>query len=116
MKKVRFFMVLLFSLTRAVTVSAEEVKTGHLAGKWITKQNGPMVKGLVYLFNAEYGPPPSPDKYWRIPDEIADVDTNGQFSAEVLAGRYYLGMVKRISGKGIGPPADGDFFFFATEK
>lgn len=103
-------------LTMAVTVSAEEVKNGTLTGKWITKQSGPMAQGFVYLFNTASGPPPSPNRYWRIPDEIVDVDKDGRFSAGLLPGKYYLGMVKRVTGKGIGPPADGDFYFFSSEN
>lgn len=116
MKRFVCLCVVMSLLTTGVAVSAEEAKVGHFTGKWVAKETGPMAGGLAYFFNVESGPPPSPNKYWRIPDEIADVDESGRFSAELVAGKYNFGLIKRASKKGIGPPENGDQIFFSTAQ
>ena len=37
-----------------------------------TNENGD-VCGKVFFFRADAGPPPANDKYWRVPDKIADI-------------------------------------------
>src|SRR6266702_5744824 len=100
----------------ASAVSAEEAMTGRISGKWISSGKEPMAGGLVYFFNGASGPRPSPDSYWRVPDEVANIDTEGRFSVELVAGNYYLGAIKRIKGNELGPPLDGDFFFFSRDE
>jgi hypothetical protein len=108
--------MLLLLLVGAVTVSAEDVPKGAITGKWITKKNGPMAGGRVLLFNEASGPPPIPDRYWRVPDEMVNIGHDGAFTAELAPGDYYLGTMKRLQGDEIGPPHDGDFFFFSRDN
>lgn len=110
-------LVALYLLLFATAVCfAEEVKQGSITGKWITKENGPMVGAQVLLFNLAVGPPPSSDKYLRVPDVTATIDSDGSFSALVAAGRYYLVMRKHNDGSTIGPPQDGDMQYYSRDK
>lgn len=68
--------------------------------------------GLVFLFDAAQGPPPSRDKYWRVPDIIETLDKDGAFSIEVPSGTYYFIATKRDVDSEMGPPQDGDYFYF----
>ncbi len=95
------------------TVSAEELNTGTLIGKAMIKDGQPMANGVVYFFNDASGPPPSDDRYWRVPDEIITIDAEGNFTAKLVEGKYYVGAIKRLksaSGQEVGPPQQGDLF------
>ncbi len=93
----------------------EGVKTGTLAGQFLTTTGVPLAGGMVYLFNDAVGPPPSRDKYWRVPDFMDTLDGDGKFSLTVPQGKYYLGATKRVSGKSIGPPQEGDLFAISAD-
>ena len=68
-------------------------------------------KGWVaYFFNAETGPPPDLDKYRRIPDENVPIGDDGRFTTDLAEGGYYVAIVKRLSGRTVGPPEPGDYF------
>ncbi len=95
---------------------AQEVKTGTISGQIMTQGGAPMSEGMVFFFNAASGPPPSRQKYWRIPDSMANTDANGKFSAELRPGKYYLGAKKGASLKDIGPPRDGDLFYASEDE
>ena len=70
MKQTRIFVLFLLMFIMAATVGAEERKTGFLSGRLMIKNGEPLVGGMAFLFNHAAGPPPSPEKYWRVPDEI----------------------------------------------
>lgn len=109
-------VILIFLFTIGI-VSAQEIKKGRISGKLMIKDGGPMGESLVHFFNAETGPIPDPDKYWRVPDFITDIKENGEFTTELNEGKYYIGAIKRISGKKeVGPPMIGDFFFISQDK
>jgi hypothetical protein len=74
------------------------------------KGGAPLEGGLAFFFNKASGPPPLPDKYWRVPDEIAELDADGRFATELLEGTYYLGAIKRMASKDVGPPNEGDLY------
>lgn len=108
--KFLFAMVLTIFLMCAAA-SAQDVKIGTLTGQIMIKGNGPMAGGLVFVFNDASGPPPSVDKYWRVPDNVVKINAEGKFSADLPAGKYYLGAKKAMAGKDIGPPQEGDLFY-----
>lgn len=91
-------------------------KVGTLSGQLMIKDDGPMGEGMVFLYNAETGPPPSRDKYWRVPDFVAEIDAKGRFNVELLEGKYCLGAIKRLAAKQIGPPAEGDYFLISRDE
>jgi hypothetical protein len=90
---------------------AREIKTGFVTGQFMIRDNGPLANGQAFFFNDATGPAPSETKYWRVPDHVAALDGNGRFSVELPSGKYYIGGIKRLSGKQhIGPPEEGDLF------
>ena len=113
MRKTALLICLLFSLILTTgVVFAEEAKTGVISGQMMLKDGGPMTGGIVSLFNETSGPPPDPEKYWRVPDHIVKLDNNGRFTAEVVEGHYYIGAIKRKDGiVDSGPPQEGDYLF-----
>ncbi len=96
--------------TVAGVVSTDTVNTGTMTGRIMLKQGGPMAEGTVFLFNRASGPPPLHGKYARVPDEIADTDSEGRFTVQLPEGAYYIGAIKRKSKDKYGPPQEGDIF------
>ncbi len=76
----------------------------------------PMVNGVVLLYNKEFGPPPHPYKYWRIPDLISGTDKNGKFSMVVTEGTYFLMIAQKKPDGEIGPPKEKEFLYFHGDK
>jgi hypothetical protein len=91
------------------------LKTGTLSGQILTKGGVPLAGGMVHLFNDAAGPPPSQDKYWRVPDFMQALDSDGKFTVVLPEGKYYLGAIKRESGKTVGPPREGDLFYISAD-
>lgn len=114
-KKSVLYGLLLVLFVTTVCFAAEG-KQGVIAGKWITKSNGPLTDAQVLLFNAAVGPPPARDKYLRVPDVITTIDSDGKFSVPVAAGKYYLVMRKRMGEGTVGPPREGDLQFYSRDK
>src|SRR5689334_5494575 len=102
--------MLIVCLAMAGAVFAGDMKTGYLTGQLKAKSGEPLAGGMVFFFNQLAGPPPAPDKYWRVPDEIGFLDSDGNFRSRVLEGKYYIGAIKRSSGRDPGPPLEGDLF------
>lgn len=94
----------------------KDSKTGAIAGKIMIKGGGAMAGGQVMFYDAAAGPPPSPDKYERIPDISRNIDTDGSFIVELPDGKYYMGAVKRLSGERIGPPQEGDYVYRSVDN
>lgn len=116
MKKIAIGYCTLLIFLFAICSVAGAASNGILSGRWITKDMGPMTGAQVLLFNASNGPAPSSNKFLRIPDAGVAVDSEGKFSAEVPAGKYYLVMRKRINPDSAGPPDDGDPQYYARLK
>ena len=83
-----------------------------ISGKVMIKGKTPMAYGIVLMFNKDYGPPPHPYRYWRIPDLINGTDKNGNFSVAVPEGTYYLMIAQKKPGGEIGPPKEKEFLYF----
>jgi hypothetical protein len=118
MKRLVFISIVLsvFILTFG-TVFAQEQNACRVTGTLTSKDAVPMAGGLIHFFNVETGPIPNPDKYWRVPDAIAELNGKGEFTIELPEGKYYLGAIKRLSGKkGVGPPLVGDLFFISSDE
>jgi hypothetical protein len=86
-----------------------------ISGQVKVKGNTPMINGIVLLFNKSMGPPPSKDKYWRVPDLIAGTDTDGKFSLEVPEGTYYLQVTQKNPESEAGPPKVSELFYFHAD-
>jgi len=112
-------LMLMMSILFCTAVSAEdapEINTGIITGRLVIKGVGPMMGGTVFFFNEASGPPPSATKYWRVPTEAFRVDENAGFAAILPEGKYYMGVIERLSGEPLGPPQEGDYFFISQDK
>jgi hypothetical protein len=106
---------LLVALLCGASIAAE-MKVGALTGRLQTKNKEPLNNALVFLFNEHSGPPPALDhRYWRVPDEVVESDVEGRFVVAVPPGNYYLGAIKRLKGKEVGPPTEGDLFLTSVD-
>jgi len=101
-------VAILLLLVTVLAAAAQEQKTATVTGRVAAKSGAPMAEAYVYLFNAALGPPPLMDRYWRLPDEIVMSDLEGRFTAQIPYGTYYIGAIKRINGRDVGPPVAGD--------
>jgi hypothetical protein len=108
-------LFLLVMLCAIVPLSADEIETGWISGQMMIKDGGPMTNGMIVFFKSGEGPVPDPNRYLRIPDEVADLDADGKFRVALPAGKYFMGAIKRMSGEMIGPPQDGDYFFISED-
>jgi hypothetical protein len=76
-----------------------------------------MKNALAMFYLKQNGPAPLPERYWRVPDAMVAVSSNGMFTAELEPGEYYVGVVGRQSSKIVpGPPMDGDFLILVKDK
>lgn len=100
---------LLFSY--ASGASSEEVLTGTITGKILGKNGESLSGGKVVLFRAESGPVPSHTHYWRIPDEIVDINDDSAFAANLAEGKYFLAAIRKSTNESIGPPQEGDLIY-----
>lgn len=114
------FVVLLLSsaisfgqeFLRPGQAGTSSANSGTIYGQIKIPGETPADMALVFLFDAAQGPPPSREKYWRVPDYIETLDKDGAFSFDVPAGTYYFIAAKRARESEIGPPRDGDYFYF----
>jgi len=81
-------------------------------GQLLIQDKIPMVNGVAFLFNKSMGPPPSQDKYWRVPDLISPIDKDGKFSIDVPEGTYYLTAAQKDPNGELGPPGDSEYYYF----
>lgn len=88
---------------------------GIVSGRVMAKDKAPLANGIIYLFDAAQGPPPSMVKYWRVPDLIEGMDQDGSFTIPVPAGTYYLVATARSAENAMGPPKDGDLFYYNAD-
>lgn len=107
--------ILLFSLAGAPPVTAEESKPGRLSGVLAHKDGRPVSYGVIYLFDDLAGPPPVMEKYWRVPNEIFEVDADGRFDFELPAGTYYLAYIKHADPYDVGPPKTGETILISRD-
>jgi len=110
MKRICSLLLALAVFGTGIFALAADGGVGRITGTLQKKTGEPLANGMLFLFNEKTGPPPAPEKYWRVPDEIVPLDGDGKFLAEVPAGTYYLGAIKRIGGEALGAPNDGDYF------
>lgn len=114
MKLRMMLLALLLALVAVGPVTALPIP-GTLAGQVLGPEGKPLANGTVFFFSATVGPPPMPERYWRVPDELGQLDGEGRFSVQLLAGDYYIGAIKRQQGTEIGPPREGDLFLTSRD-
>lgn len=115
MRAFRFLLLLFLLVSIAEFSLAEETRPVRFTGVLALKDGRPLQGGLIYLFNKASGPPPIMERYWRIPDLIAELDENGRFDLELSAGTYYLASVKHFDPKDVGPPKKGEIIMLSRD-
>ncbi len=115
-KQFNVLLVILVILFFAVSVGAEKVRTGRITGKMMVSGKGPMADGTALFFSDAIGPPPLENRYMRTADHVSGTDDKGVFSAVLPEGEYYIGGMKRVTGKWSGPPRQGDIFFISKDE
>ena len=121
MKKLHSLLsVFIISIMLCISAFAQnetyEVHTGTISGQILVKGDGPMKGGTVFFFNKKLGPPPSHNRYWRVPTHGMRVDQNGKFRVALPVGNYYMGASQKLSGEHLGPPLEGDLFFMSKDE
>lgn len=90
-------------------------KAGSISGQLLTSKGEPLAGGTVYFFDPTVGPPPAHEKYWRVPDFMKRLDNEGKFIMTLPEGQYYMGATRKLIGKSVGPPREGDYFFISAD-
>jgi hypothetical protein len=114
--KIVFIAIACLTLLCASAFCSEDALKGSISGTISGKNGESLSGGKVLLFRADSGPVPSQKRYWRIPDEIVDIGSDGRFIAKVAEGRYYVAAIKRTSNESIGPPKEGDIIYPYSRK
>ncbi|MBI5099950.1 MAG: carboxypeptidase regulatory-like domain-containing protein [Nitrospirae bacterium] len=109
------FLSFLIAVLSATAIHAE-IETGWISGQIMIKDDGPLADAMIVFFDTQSGPPPSLDKYFRVPNGIDEINAEGRFRISLPAGKYYIGAIKRASTEKAGPPLDGDYFFISGDK
>ena len=91
-------------------------RTGIISGQVQLPDNTPMSNAVAVLFDESQGPPPALDQYWRVPDLIIPLASDGKFSLQVVPGTYYLQIAQKRPESEIGPPRDSEYLYFHRGK
>lgn len=116
MKIFRLMLLLVLILSTMISAEADETKPGRMTGVLARKDGRPLNYGLIYLFDHFSGPPPIIEKYWRIPDEIFEVDERGRFDIELIPGTYYIAYIKHSDPSDVGPPKKGELILISRDS
>lgn len=113
-------VVMLSSISVASEISGQgndnQTKIGIIAGQVVIKGKTPLAEGTILLFDDSFGPPPSREKYWRVPDIIGEMDQDGKFYFGIPEGKYYLIAIDKNSIKGFSPPVVDTWFYYEADS
>lgn len=91
--------------------------TGKVTGRVTLPSGKAMKHALAMFYLKQNGPPPLPERYWRVPDAVIPVEADGTFSVDLIEGEYYVGVMGRESSKLVpGPPAVGDYLMLVNDR
>jgi hypothetical protein len=111
--------VIIFLVLAALTsnVNAENAGKGFVSGRAVLTSGKAIQHAVVLFYVKQNGPPPLPERYWRVPDAAVPADPDGKFSAELQEGDYYVGAIGRVSSLLTpGPPLEGDVLVLLKDK
>lgn len=94
---------------------AENDFAATVSGQIMIGDKIPMADGVLLLYEKSMGPPPSQDKYWRVPDATFPLDSEGRFSIEVPEGTFYLTAAQKKADSELGPPKNSEFYYFHAD-
>ena len=121
MRKLTIALTLFLFALPAVCLAAPpgfmKARMGTLSGQMIDDAGKPLPGGIVSFFNTEKGIPPLYGNMHRIPDMVGRMGPDGTFTAKLLPGSYYIGiLVITDPNRGPGPPKPGEKFYFAKDS
>ena len=114
MKKIVMFVLglLLFSASSWADVPGfMKEQMGTLKGTVFVKDKL-YANAIISFFDKTNGPPPVIGSARRVPEAIDRTNAEGVFSLKLLPGTYYMGVMFREVAKGMGPPREGEEYFF----
>ncbi len=82
-----------------------------VSGQVLLPDKSPMANGVALLFAHTNGPPPHPHKYWRIPDAITNIGSDGKFTLQLPNGTFYLMIAQKNPEADIGPPTGSEYLY-----
>ncbi|NTV15398.1 MAG: OmpA family protein [Desulfobulbaceae bacterium] len=91
-----------------------EERMGTMSGQ-VMFEGKPLAKSMLAFFNVSKGLPPISGQGGRTPDMRSFADQDGKFSLRLMQGSYYIGVLNRVSSDKLGPPRQGEFFYFAVD-
>lgn len=116
------FSVILFMLIAAVAAVAETNRmapvpgaNGLISGRIMIDGTVPMPGGIAAFFDTRSEYPPKFGNLRRIPDHVARVGPDGDFTVELPAGNYFLGVIVRNDPGATGPPGHEEQGFAAVD-
>lgn len=95
-RRINYILSMVIAVMVAVTAFAsDDGPVGILTGRIMAGSDVPLSGGTVYIYSLATGPVPAHDRYRRVPDCSAVLDTAGRFSVELPAGDYAVAAVKQ---------------------
>ena len=116
MRIVRIFLIQALLFFIAMFAMAEESNPARFTGVLAYTDGRPLVNGMLYLYDSSVGPPPDIQRYWRVPDQVSELDENGRFDLELSPGTYYITYIKRSGQLNVGPPKKGDVILLSLDS
>ena len=109
-------MLLLMPITLNAALPGFMLKRmGTMRGQ-ATVDGTPLANSLVAFFLESKGVPPVSQNMRRVPEFLSRTDGEGNFSVKLMAGSYYIGILKREAGAAPGPPREGEAYYFAGDE
>lgn len=115
MKKI---LVVIILATFCLPVSSHAIpgfmknRMGTLSGQ-VLYEGKPLAKLMLAFFDVSKGLPPIEGGRNRIPDLRGWTDGEGKFSIKLLQADYYIGIIIREPSAVLGPPREGETYYFA---
>ena len=111
----RLISLSVFILPLFLVLQSGQGNAATISGRMLMKNGLPLSGGVAVAFDLQSDVIPAPGKYFRVPDFIAEIQNDGNFSLDMPPGEYAIGGVKRTDGRA-GPPRDGDVFFLLKDE
>ena len=89
-----------------------EERMGTMTGQ-VIYEGKPLANNLLAFFNVNKGLPPIAGQGGRAPDARTYSDQEGKFSLRLSLGSYYVGVLRRGPEEPLGPPRQGELYYFA---
>lgn len=90
-------------------------RMGTLKGQAIV-DGKPFGDSIVAFFLESKGLPPVSENMRRVPEFLGRTNAEGKFAIKLVAGNYYIAMLKREVGAAPGPPRAGEKYYFVADE